>query len=154
MALIAFIFLTILFFSLSLFFGLELLKKFEFMNEFIMNSNQVVTWHYAGSVGKKGQMGNIVLRGKRKFCALVGFRLDIPIIKYSGYDHFNVVQSDENGVAVISGWLGKSSFELQFLINTEASSAPIVVTSTEEDQKLLPQIICKPHWWQRLGYYG
>ena len=154
MILTFFIFLTIVLFLLALFFGLELLKKFAFMRDFIKSTNQVVSWHCLGSQGKKSQMCNIVLRGEKPFCALVGFKLDIPIIKYSGFDHFSCVTSDENGTAVISGWIGKSAFELQLFVNIDVAMNPITVTSNDEDQDLHPHVVCSPHWWQRIGFYG
>ena len=144
--------LVVIFFTATVFLSKEFLKKFGFMRNFIKNSNHIVVWRYTGN--KKPGMHNIVLRGKTPFCALIGFELGIPMLKYSGFDYFGFVKSDKNNVAVISTYLGKNACEFQFFVNTNIGNNPIAITSDEKDQLLQPNSISKPHWYQRIGFYG
>lgn len=149
-----FIVLTVVFASVAGFLGSEFLKKFRFMRDFISNSNQMVVWHYRGLEGRKPGMRNIVLRGSKPFCALVGFKLDIPILGYSGFDYYGFVRSDDQGIAVISTYLGKGECEFQFFVNTDLDHSPVSATSSEDDQRLQPHSTYPPHWYQRLSFYG
>lgn len=143
---------AIIFFVIALFLGSEFLRKFGFMRNFVQCSNQMVEWKYSGN--RKPGMYNIVLRGKSPFCALIGFKLNIPILKYSGFDYYGFVKSGEDNVAVISTYLGKGVCEFQFFVNTDISVNQITATSSEEDQLLQPHSKSTPHWYQRLGFYG
>ena len=144
--------LTVIFFITTIFLGKEFLKKFSFMKNFVQSSNQMVVWKYSGD--KKPGMHNIVLRGKTPFCALIGFELGIPMLKYSGFDYFGFVKSGKNNIAVLSTYLGKNHCEFQFFLNTDITNNPIKITSNEEDQLLHPNSKSKPHWYQRIGFYG
>lgn len=144
--------LAVIFFIIAIFLGKEFLKKFGFMQNFIKNSDQMVVWKYIGD--KKPGMCNIVLRGKMPFCALIGFELGIPMLKYSGFDYYGFVKSDKNSVAVISTYLGKNACEFQFFLNTNITNNPITITSDEKDQLLQPNSKSKPHYYQRIGFYG
>ena len=143
---------AIIFFAIALFLGSEFLRKFGFMRSFIACSNQVVKWKYSGD--RKPGMYNIVLHGKLPFCALIGFKLSIPILKYSGFDYYGFVKSGDDNVAVISTYLGKGACEFQFFANSDVSINQITVTSSEEDQLLEPHSKSTPHWYQRFGFYG
>lgn len=131
----------------------EFLSKFSFMCKFVQSSNQTVSWKYERKSRNPG-MYNIVLRGKRPFCALVGFRLDIPLLRYSGYDYYGFVRSNKNDVAVISTFMGRGERTFQFLVNADLNDSPITATSTEEDQSLVPTFVRTPHIHQRLGLYN
>jgi len=144
--LVLFIILTILFGALAFFLGREFIKKFRFMQSFALRSNQMVIWHYQGvTSGHKPGMRNIVLRGSKPFSALVGFTLHIPILKYSGFDYYGSVHSDEHGIAVISTYLGDSEREFLFFVNTDLGQNPIKATSNEDDQLLTPDSTYPPH---------
>ena len=143
---------AIIFFAIALFLGSEFLKKFGFMRSFIECSNQLVEWEYSGD--RKPGMYNIVMRGNAPFCALIGFRLNIPILKYSGFDYYGFVKSGENNVAVISTYLGKGACKFQFFANSDVTINQITATSSEEDQLLQPHSKNTPHWYQRFGFYG
>lgn len=143
--------LVIALFLATVFLGKELLKKFVFTRDFARSSNQLVMWKYLAD--RKPGMYNIVLRGKTPFCVLVGFHLHIRIFGYSGFDHYGFVRSNEKGIAIISTYLGKSSCEFQFLVNTDIETNPIVATSDEKDQKFEPDFKSAPHWYQRLGIF-
>ena len=149
-----FIVLTVVFASVAIFLGSEFLKKFGFMRDFISNSNQMVVWHYRGAEDRKSDIRNIVLRGSKPFCVLVGFKLDIPILGYSGFDYYGFVRSDDQGVAVISTYLGKGECEFQFFVNTDVNHHPVTASSGEDDQQLQPHSVYPPHWYQRFGFYG
>lgn len=141
---------ALVFLITAVFLGTEMLKKFHFMRDFVNHSNQLVTWNYAGD--RKPGMYKIVLSGQKPFGALVGFRLEIPAIGFSGYDYYGFVRSDMGGLAVISTYLGKGKCEFRFLTTSDKSQ--ITVTSTEGDQELMPQEVYPPHWYQKLGFYG
>jgi len=143
---------AIVFALIAIFLGKELLKKFGFMRDFVNNSNQEVTWNYGGD--DKPGMYNIVLRGEKPFCALVGFTLKIPFLGYEGFDYYGFVQSDQNGVAVISTYLGKGECEFRFFLNTDLEVDPVAVSSSDDDQELNPDSTYPPHWWQQLSFYG
>ncbi len=145
---------TVIFATAAIILGSELLKKFAFMRDFIGNSNQMVVWRYEGLEGREPGMHNVVLRGQTPFCALVGFKLDIPILGHTGFDYYGFVQSDEHGVAVISTYLGKGRCEFRFFVNTDLAQNPVTATSNESDQQLQPYSSYPPHWYQRLGFYG
>ncbi|MFA6525175.1 MAG: hypothetical protein WCT33_02775 [Patescibacteria group bacterium] len=142
--------LAVILLIIAVFLGKEMLKKFGFMKNFVQNSNQIVVWKYTGD--RKPGMYNIVLHGKTSFCALVGIDFNIPLIKYSGFDHYAFLRSGENHTAVISTYLGKGAREFQFLVNTDTTVNPVTVTSSEEDQSLRPDSESKPHWYQRMGF--
>ncbi|MFA6272164.1 MAG: hypothetical protein WC693_03575 [Patescibacteria group bacterium] len=128
-----------------------MLKKFSFVKNFVQHSNQAIVWKYSGD--RKPGMYNIVLRGSVPFCTLVSFDLNIPIIRYSGFDCYAFVESSENHTAIVSTYLGKGAREFQFLVNTDTNINPIIITSSEEDQTLQPDSVSKPHWYQRVGLY-
>ncbi len=152
--LLLFIVLTIVFTPIAIFLGVEFLKKFAFMRDFVQSSNQLVTWNYQGLDDRKPGMRNIVLCGPKPFCALVGFRLDIPIVGYSGFDYYGFVRSDSRGVAVVSTWVGRGSCQFQFFVNTDLGVNPITATSSDDDQSLTPDATRPPHWYQKIGFYG
>lgn len=140
--------------ALAFFLGHEMLKKFRFMQGFLEHSNQMVTWVYPGgakSVAAPG-MYNVVLRGQKPFCALVGFTLKIG--GYQGFDYYGCVQSDDYGVAVVSTYLGRGSVEFRFFVNSNLDSNLVVASSTAGDQRLMPHVAYPPHWYQRLGFYS
>jgi hypothetical protein len=134
-----------------IFLGKEMMKKFGFFQSFIESSNQLICLAYDGH--KKPGMHNIVLRGDRPFSVLVGFNLSIPLIG-QGFDYYGYVQSDAEGVAIVSTYMGKGAVEFMFYVNYDLDSNSISVSSTGEDQCLKPQAIYKPHWWQKLGFWG
>ncbi|MFH1947500.1 MAG: hypothetical protein ABIJ23_05100 [Candidatus Magasanikbacteria bacterium] len=139
--------------SIAIFLGREMLKKFGYMHSFVQSSNQLITWSYSG--GRKSGMYNIVLRGPKNFSALVGFNLKIPVLGYSGYDYYGQVDSNQNGVAVISTYLGKGATEFQFLVSRDLEHCSIEVASgLFIDQELTPDVVYPPHWYQKLGFYG
>lgn len=152
MLLVLILILAVIFISISFFLGREFLRKFSHMQDFIQHSNQIVAWKYEGD--RKPGMYNIVLRGEKQFCALVGFELNIPVLKYSGFDYYGFAQSDENNVAVISTYLGKATREFQFFINMDINTNLIIATSSEDDQLLQPHLKFTPHWYQRFGFFA
>lgn len=141
--------LFIIFFLITLFLGKELLKKFRFLQYFGHDSHSLIIWNFAGD--RKPGMYNIVLHGQAPFCALVGFQLTIPLLRYSGFDPFGFVRSDDTHRAVIVVYLGKAPRKFYFLINRDITTSPIEVTSSDEDQQLRVDARYSPHWWQRLG---
>ncbi len=144
--------LCVLFATSAIFLGLEFKKKFGFMANFARNSNQLLIWKSWGS--KKPGMHNIILRGNRPFCALVGFQLNVPMFGMSGFDYYGFVKSNDQGVAVISTYIGKGECEFLFFVNTDLNHNSVVASSTERDQLHTPDVTYPPHWWQRLGIFA
>jgi hypothetical protein len=70
------------------------------MKDFIGYSNNMVAWKSEGD--RKNGMYNIVLRGEKPFCALIGFKMVFPIVGYIGYDYYGFVKADSNNIAVVS----------------------------------------------------
>jgi hypothetical protein len=144
--------LALIFFAISSFLGREFLNKLGHLRDFTHHSNQMVVWRYEGD--RRPGMYNIVLRGEKQFCTLIGFKLNIPIFKYSGFDYYGFAKSNENNVAVISTYLGRASREFQFFINMDIDNNFITATSSEEDQLLQPHLKFSPHWYQRFGFFA
>lgn len=142
--------LCVVFFAIAVFLGTEMLKKFEFMRDFTRNTNQLVTWRHNGY--RQPGMYNIVLRGKKPFCVLIGFQLVITELGHVGYDHYGFLCSGNDSVVAFSTYLGKHSCNFQFLVSADLNDNPIVVTSSEDDQKLVPREVYPSHWYQRLGF--
>lgn len=143
---------------LAWFFGTELLKKFNFMRQFIENTDHLVTYKWPGcfdiDIDRSPGMGNIVIRANQPFVALVGFRLSIPLIGYTGFDHFGFVASDQCGMAIFSTYLGRSPVDFQFLLSVDVSESEAKPRSSRDDQRLIPTATFPPHWYQRIGFYG
>ncbi len=151
---IVLIILFFIFLLVSIFLGKEFLKKFKFMQKFVQNSNQLIEWKYQGSNNGEKGMRNIVLRGNKPFSVLVGFKLGIPLLKYSGFDYYGYVRSNDNNIAIFSTYMGQNPSIFQLLISTNLKDNPITVSSTDDDQQLSPQVLFKPHWFQKMGFYG
>lgn len=144
--------------SFAVFLAKELLQKFWLADQFLSRSSQVAIYEYPGAKknGHAPGMRNILLQGSRPFCALVGFEIRIPLLKYIGYDHYGFACSDENGVMVIRTYLGNKPVKFKFLADTDAKEHPLAIFSTDKEQGLdvLKSNVFKPHWWQRIGIYG
>lgn len=132
----------------------EMLKKFRFIDAFAMNSSHFTVWQYSGDKSNRPGMRNVVLRGQKPFTALVGFRLHIPLLGYTGIDIFGCVFSDEHGVATFSTYLGHGSVDFLFITDTDVDDNPLNIFSTASDQKLVPSVVYPPHFWQRLGFFS
>lgn len=143
--------ITIILLIIAIFLGKELLKKFWFMQEFIRDSNQIITFEYEWN--KKSWMYNIVLRWEKPFSALIGFKLEIPILWYSWFDYYGFIKSDKNNTAILSTYLSKKPIQFKFMINSDLTNNNITVSSDDKDEILKPNKIFPPHWYQRLGFY-
>ncbi|HHX58580.1 MAG TPA: hypothetical protein GX706_02340 [Candidatus Moranbacteria bacterium] len=139
---------VIIFFAVTTFLAKELLKKFHFHKQFVDDAQVVKYWHYNGK--KKPGMYNIVIESDRKFSVLIGFVLKIG--KYEGVDWYSFASSQDGQKVVFSTFLGRGSCDFVFLFNSKNDSAKVRVA--KEEEKLVPQVSCRPHWWQKLGFYG
>lgn len=137
---------------LSVFLATELLKKFKFLQSFIRNSERLLTWNSAPKPDAKPGMYNIVLQGTEPFRVLIGFDLQIPLIRYTGFDVYGYLESDSEHRIVFSTFLGRKPVEFQFLADVRANG--ITVSSTESDQALIPSETYPPHWFQKIGIFG
>jgi len=148
---------TIVFFSFALFLGREIFKKFRFLDRFMSQQGYIqrVSFHWPGSTNK--DMQNIVLEADCPFKILVGFSLKIPLI-FKGTDWFGVGSSRrDRGTdrAVISTFLWKKPVEFRFLINSMNPEIHIrIVPPNFTVAHLEPDVICPPHFYQRLGFYA
>ena len=95
-------------------------------------------------------MYNIVISGRAPFSVLIGF--DLEFIGYKGYDPYGFAHSDSEHRVVISTYLRENPVRFRFL--TTAQEEDLTISSSPEDQKLVPMKIYPPHWWQRLGFLG
>ena len=143
--------------SLSYFLASELLKKFGFMKKFIEHSGELVEWNYYGE--KEPDMYNIVLKSKNEFCALIAFDLGISIINYKGVDYYGYLESKKSETSemyevVFATYLGKGHANFKFLINNNTKENPVIISFETEEKKLKPSAVFKPHWYQKLGFYG
>jgi hypothetical protein len=68
----------------------------------------------------------------------------------TGYDYYGYASSQKPWI-VFRIYLGSGQLLNQFLLN---KNIEVFLTSTEEDQKLIPDAIYPPHWWQRLGLWS
>ncbi len=137
------IIIAIIGWGIAIFLGKEMRKKFRFHYLFCMiNVRQVAFHRYMGS--EKREMRNIVLRASGPFSALIGFQFG-----KDGIDFYGFCKSDQNGIMVISTYLGKGPCQFIFLCDVDTHIYNMRTSSTEEDQKLTPQATFPPHWWQR-----
>ena len=123
------------------------------MKSFVEQSNQLVELKYKGRLSPG--MRNIVLSGNAPFRVLIGFKLRIPIIGYTGFDYYGEAESDENGAVVISTFIGKGPCVFQFFVNTDLSQNPIKAEAGCAEQSMTPDVVYPPHWYQKyLGFYA
>ena len=139
--------LLILLLLISIFLAKELLKKFVFFKNFSEKSELMMHWTITP---EESGMRNIVLHSHEPFSILVGFRLSIPLVGFEGFDYYGYVTSNEKNQAIISTYIHKDiPTEFQFMKNTLNK---ITITSTEDDQKMIPQVSYPPHWWQKWSF--
>ncbi|MDP2103948.1 MAG: hypothetical protein Q8K26_03440 [Candidatus Gracilibacteria bacterium] len=143
------LFIIIILLIALVFLGNEFLKKGKFLGEFLNSSPQIIEWEYKGGETVNPGMYNMILSGSSQFTVLIGFDLEIPIIGYIGYDPYGFVSSNQNHQVIISTYLGRKPTKFRFLVNIP--NMDIRISSTKEDQLLVPMKAYPPHWWQRLG---
>lgn len=153
---IALFVVAVVFFATTTFLVMEFKKKFLFMQNFLANSPLKVTYQHRGNRFTRPSMKNIVLRSQagQPFVVLVGFTLRIPIIGFEGFDYYGQTVSNENGVAVISTFVGRGDVEFVFVVNRNNEDGDITASLELSDQFLTPQVIYPPHWWQKLGFFS
>lgn len=147
--------------GIGIFLILEFKKKFAFMQNFIKSSNQLIELDYEGQPNNPG-MGTIILEAEKPFSVLIGFNLTIRIFGKTlldGFDYYGQVTSVfypnvEKHCVIISTWLGRSSCIFQFFTNCDLQSNPVEAEIHTEFQSLVPLVTYKPHWWQKLGWWG
>ncbi len=145
--------ICVLLLALVHFLGREHLRKFTYLQKFTDASSQTREWTYPGSTGRRG-MRTIVLRADQPFTALVGFRLGIPLLHYSGVDYYGYVSSDADHTAAFATYIGRGPATFIFLVNADFPAERISISADDTDQQLPPQETYPPHWYQRLGFYG
>ncbi|MFB6181727.1 MAG: hypothetical protein ABEJ24_02410 [Candidatus Magasanikbacteria bacterium] len=129
---------------LNVFLAAEHIDKFDIMNRFTKNSYQVVKYKTEGAMkeGFEPGMRNIVIRADEKFSAMIGFRL------WGLFDHYGYVESDENGRAVVSTYMGHRETEFLIFVSRDKRYCGVTAVSREEDQDLECDERCPPHWYQ------
>ncbi|MFA7286172.1 MAG: hypothetical protein WC052_00720 [Patescibacteria group bacterium] len=140
--------------AVTYFLASEMLKKFGFMQQFIAVSNCVVTWEWrADEPVFEPAMWKVMICHPdcRQFGALIGFKLNI--LGYTGFDYYGYVQSDEQGRAVFSTWLGRKPCTFQFLVGMDASEFQ-VASICEETIGEPATARFPPHWWQRFSFFA
>ena len=137
----------------AVFFGKELLKKFRFHDQFTDSDGyiQKIIDYWPG--GKPFKMQKVALQSNKPFKALIGFKLEIPLIKFKGTDWYGFADARlVNGkwLAVFSTYLGKHPIENRFFVNKPDPNEIVQVVPQSEVEDLEPDTVCKPHWYQRL----
>lgn len=154
--------IALVFFGIVLFLGNEMKKKFRFMRGFVMNSRSLLEFNYKGAKehGWNRGMRNVVIRAKMPFSVLVGFELTVPVLG-SGFDYYGFVNAQrlQNSIndeyfAVIATYLGNGPCLFQFFLNCDVITADARVSSTDDNQVLIPQVVYPPHFFQKLGFYA
>ncbi len=135
----------------NVFFAQEHVKKFGFELQYMQSSPLVRQWNQAQSERANGEKGmrNIVIRSinKTDFSTKIGFWWSYG---GDGIDPIGYGQS-KNGVLVISTYFGSGNTDFFFLFDKNIA---VEITSSAKDQELAPDVICPPHWWQKLGIFG
>lgn len=149
--------LSIILFAIAAFLGKELLKKFKFHDQFTSSEGylQKVTHYWPGD--SKPMMRNIILRASEPFKILIGFKLTIPLLNFEGTDWFGFTEAqpytDGGYYSVISTYMGKGPAEFRLLVNS-ASKNDVSIILQSQEQTFKPHLVCSPHWYQRIGFYG
>ncbi len=149
---------TIVFLSFAVFLGREMLKKFRLFDKFSDQEGYVQKTSFYWHGDKKKGMKNIVLEADSPFKVLIGFKLEIPILRFTGTDWFEVCSSRRDRGAdcvVISTFLWKKPVEFPFLINSLNPNIHVnIIPPQFATANLEPDVICPPHLYQRLGFYA
>ena len=145
--------LAVLFLGFAIFAVRELLKKFRIYEQFISAEgyHQKLQFMWKGS--KKGRMRNIIIKGSSPFQLLVAFKFP-----FGGIDFFGTGQSykvDDRYYAVVSTFLW-DPIKLIFEINTPSPSSWIAIELQDksETEKFPVNIVCNPHFFQRLHFWS
>ena len=147
--------LVIVFFIGIIFLAKELIKKFRFMTEFIQEGEgyvQKITYKWDGS--SSTGMKEIELKSDLPFEVLIGFNLIVPLFP-TMFDHFGFVQAKEKGDnigyhAIISTYMGKKPVEFILFVKSRDKTKIEVIKTFH----CKPDVVCKPHLYQRLGFYS
>lgn len=98
------------------------------------------------------RMYMIELRSNESFRGLIGFDFSLGPIKKDPFDVFGYIQSWEDHRIQISTYLGYGGVRFIFLIDgVDANSIDIQVS---EDRDREADYTFKPHWYQRVRFYG
>ena len=145
----ALILVVITMIAVSVFLLLELRKKFGFMNRFVQDSKQLLSYDY---VGGKNTMAQVVIIWDKPFKVLIGFELALFGIK--GFDYYGYAESgkqaDGHHTIVIETYLGKGAAIFQFLFNQsfKEEHGPLVKVVPKWTHQ--PTVTYPPHWFQKL----
>jgi hypothetical protein len=145
-----FFFLALIFCLLSIFFGTELLKKFWFWKQFEMHHTNKIEYIYHGD--RTPGMYTIELHSTESFRGLIGFDFSLGTIKKDLFDVFGYIQSWEDHTIRISTYLGHRGVKFIFLI--DGSDANSIEIHVSENQNQKPNYIFRPHWYQKIWFYG
>ena len=149
---------TVAFFFLAIFLGKEMLEKFRLLDRFTNKEGYIkkVVFHWPGSTEK--DMKNIALEADCPFQILIGFKLEIPLLRFAGTDWFGICSSRRDrgtDQAVISTFLWKRPVEFSFLVNSLNPEIHVrIVPPNFTTAHLEPDVTCPPHLYQRLSFYA
>lgn len=143
---------------ISIFLGKELLKKFKFHDSFTSSNGYIqnIKYYWIGTTDKP-RMRNIILKGNKPFKVLIGFKLEIALLKFEGTDWFGLSTAkraqDGNYYSVISTWMGRNDSEFHLLTNSNFKNNIIKIVQVKKIN-LKPDVACLPHWYQKIGFYS
>ena len=147
--------LALIFGAIALWLANECKKKFNFQREFARddsgNTLTFVEWNYLGNL--KPGMYNVVIMSKTNsvFAMLIGFELVVG--KYVGLDPYGFIRSRSDGKVVFSTYLGRGQVKFQFQVRGQAGEE-YTVMSGDMTQRLSPQAVYPPHFYQRFGFFS
>ncbi len=128
----------------------EFQKKFHQEKEFAISANTVFFHYQAGP--KPLGMQNFLITSTHPFVVKVGFEFQVWGSSL-GFDPFAVAKSELKPggeyQAVVQAYLGSGSAKFYF---TSTSPGHLNVRLAEEDEKLVPTTIAKPHTIQTMGW--
>jgi len=137
------------------FLGKELLKKFKIIENHVVSSPGAVFFSHPGAklANLKWGMYDMVVTPDL-FSASWGATVYVenPMGKGSGMDPFAYIPYSP-GPKRVRLWLGRTPVRLWFVPDS-GSRIQLRVWLDRDFKDPDPDVMAKPHWWQRLGAFG
>lgn len=132
----------------------EILKKNNYYTMLFKSTKERQLRHHWGGAEAEGflpAMGNMVFRAEEPFVILVGIWVELPLFGLEWFHAYGGIESDETNTVVIRTWLGKNPVD--FVYQTSIPGNRITIDRDEAAQKMIPDVVHKPHWYQRWPLY-
>ena len=138
------------------FLGKELLKKFKIIENHVVSSSSAVFFSHPGAKAanlKWGMYDMVVTPDLLSTWWGATVYVEDPMGKGSGMDPFAYIPF-ETGTKRIRLWLGRTPVRLWFVPDSGARVLQLQVRLDRDFKDPNPDVVAKPHWWQRLGAFG